>query len=474
MSNQEVFSTADAGNAPEAVKQFAERMAKAQGTKVKLSTERSGYHLYIPCPDCLHDHGAKEIEDPKYAINLSKHLAIGDQYQDLKVRKMSLDPTVMEAAYQAEEVRDKAVGICMRTRESKQPHKFSVRSLLNMGTVEDRHPDIRTRCEVIGGVGNADRESHWEPDENGVLCPPPPGDVIPITELPPSHPAVEYLTERGYNLQRLWEQFRCSFCTSEYPAGTNGIYYRKLPGGWADTPQHRIIFYSMVNGVAATWQGRYPERIVTNQEGSQDRYMLHPYDTVRPGHRPVSGDAGIRFTWSHVATRGNQQSAWVPVPPYDERDAEGHLRFNPSKGSPSKYRTAKYSNRELMGWDAAMARADADDSPFKWIVLCEGPLDAARVGPGGVALIGASISPENAVKVASNFHVAFTAFDNDLAGRAATQKIGQTLMGARQRNPTIQLVIPLEVSGGKDIGDMKQDEFDRMLKMAIRRSQRGT
>lgn len=44
-------------------------------------------------------------------------------------------------------------------------------------------------------------------------------------------------------------------------------------------------------------------------------------------------------------------------------------------------------------------------------MLTEGPLDAARVGPGGIVLIGKSMNQENAAKVASKFHLVFTGFE---------------------------------------------------------------
>ena len=83
--------------------------------------------------------------------------------------------------------------------------------------------------------------------------------------------------------------------------------------------------------------------------------------------------------WSHTGTRSNPKAKWVPVPPFDE-EKDGQLKFKPSK-----YRTAKYSSRQMMGWDAAVKRAEEDTADITWVVLCEGPLDAARCGPGGVA-----------------------------------------------------------------------------------------
>jgi hypothetical protein len=180
-------------------------------------------------------------------------------------------------------------------------------------------------------------------------------------ELDPLHPARWYIEKyRRVDLQRLTDLYRCSYCTKEYPKGQHNIWYRKFPGGWTDTPQGRIIFYSLHNNVPLTWQGRYPEFVTPD---GLNKYGLHPYTEE----------------WSHLATRATAKQAWMPVPPFDEVDEDGHIKF-----APSKYKTAKHSGRELMGWDGAIKRADEDDDPIRWCVLTEGPLDGARVGPGGL------------------------------------------------------------------------------------------
>lgn len=51
-----------------------------------------------------------------------------------------------------------------------------------------------------------------------------------------------------------------------------------------------------------------------------------------------------------------------------------------------------------------------------------------------------------AARVSGNFHIVFTALDNDLAGKAATEKIGKMLMGASSHSSVTQLVVPLQVT----------------------------
>ncbi len=435
-----VSSIAGGSHAPEAVRRLAERLGRHHDCPVKITSEAKGYHIYLPCPACLETHGKRELQDPKYAINASKYLGIG-QYAD----------EVRNASHLLEHKDgDGSISVCMRTRQSKSPHFYRVRDLEQMGTVLSRHPDLmKVKFKLVGTGATDDARKHWEIDPaSGVACPPPPGKVIPLLELgDPFHPAIEYLVNRGFDLSKLQDQFRCGFCEVEYPHNTNGIYYRVMPGGWKDTPQHRIIFYSMIDGVPMTWQARVLEKLSPD---GLTKFMLNPY--------------AVPYRWDVVAVRANFSSSWIPVPPFDEASEDGTIKFQPSK-----YRTAKYSVRELMGWDAACARADNDPSPYKWIVLCEGPLDAARVGPGGVAVIGSSLSPDNLERIASRFHIVYTAFDTDRVGKAATEKIGKALLGGGLRNSVVIQVVPLQITGGKDLGDMTQAEFDRMFTIAKKR-----
>ena len=471
-----------ASNAPPEIMKLVKRFQNAHDCPMILSRETSGYHLYLPCPECLETHQRRELEDPKYAINLSMIAGLGDEFRD--TTHNSWMPAAIQERDSLEKRKEYGSGICMRTRSSSKPHRIPIEDLLRMGTVTSRHPDILTQASISGSVGSAEREEMWEVDPvSGELCPPPPGETVSITSLPEAHPAVAYLRGRGFDPNLIEDQFRLSFCTKEYPYGQKSIYYRKMPGGWKDTPQYRIIFYSLIDGIPLTWQGRVIERI---SDDNLDRYMLHPYaggfyhttsenealNAARAGNYEGEFQAtwdAVRegywvFQWSHTHTRANPAGAWQPVPPFDET-RDGSLMFQPSK-----YRTAKYSSRQMMGWDAAVARAANED--VKWCVLLEGPLDGARTGPGGIPLIGSSISDENATKVVSNFNIVFTGFDSDKAGRGATDKVTKKLMELKCRNPIILGVMPLPIPEGKDVGDLSEEEYQKIFHRALARSKR--
>jgi len=337
----------------------------------------------------------------------------------------------------------------MRTVDSADRHVWKVSQLLQMPSVQIRHPDLKSISHVSYNTV-ADKQKHWEIDpQTWILSPPLPGDVTPITELNDDHPAVLYLTRRGYDMQRLYDQFQVSFCTKEYPHDKNGIWYHKhMPNGWADTTQGRVIFFALINNARMTWQARYIEYV---SDDGLYKYALHPYT----------------FEWDLIEARANAAAPWMRVSPFDAI----HPKTGKFRWSLSKYRTATHSTRELMGWDAAVR--NAKDMEIPWCVLCEGPLDAARVGPGGIALIGKSINIQNAEKVVKNFAVVYTAFDNDTAGKGATEKITKQLLRCKVRGKKLVHVQPFPVSkSGKDLGDMEQSEFDTLFKKVQRKTKR--
>ena len=485
---QELKVNDGAVHAPSEIKRWANKIMEAQGCPATLSQESSGYHLYIPCPECLHTHASEELEDRKYSINLSMIAGQGDDFRDRDTSTFLQDDMDhnQEMAYR----RESASSICMRTRSSNEPHRFSLSEIISMGTVSERHPDIHTRAKMINSAGSADREQYWEEDPvTGEKVPPPPGEIVRLTDLPDNHAVVLYLKNRGYDdLEKITKQFRLAFCTKEFPEGVKDIYYRRFPGGWKDTPQHRLIFHSLnTKGSPVTWQARIIEKLSDDQ---LTKLALHPYRgggpynttnigkliqmhqrDLQPNEKiEVSGGPGNYWVhiWSAVATRSNSQGKWIPLAPFDEVNQDGNLKFEPSK-----YRTAKYSSREMMGIPAALERADSDTDDMRWVVLCEGPLDAARIGPGGIAVLGSSLSPDRSSMVAANFHAVILAFDNDKAGRDAKHKIRRNLERVSGRAAVLQGVTEFPLGEGQDLGDLKQDVCDARLAKLIKKFKRG-
>ena len=88
-------------------------------------------------------------------------------------------------------------------------------------------------------------------------------------------------------------------------------------------------------------------------------------------------------------------------------------------------------------------------------------------------MIGKSISPANAQKIANNFHVVFLGFDTDRWGKEASEKVSEVLYGCGARSPLLAHVQPLDIREGKDLGEMPQDDFDTLMSSALRKAKRS-
>lgn len=116
-----------------------------------------------------------------------------------------------------------------------------------MDTITARHPDIHPSYRKK-------ENPTGRPTPSGQKCPPPAGDITPILELSPYHPARWYLENyRKFDIQRLTDIFR-----------------------------H--------NGGPRTWQGRGLERV---SDDGLNKFGLHPHtfkwDLVGDPGSPCAG-----------------------------------------------------------------------------------------------------------------------------------------------------------------------------------------
>lgn len=72
----------------------------------------------------------------------------------------------------------------------------------------------------------------------------PPGETVPLTDLPDDHPAIRYLVHRGYDPAGLWNSFSVEYCTHADPGHSMA--------------QDRIIAPVSMNGQVVGWIGRLP------------------------------------------------------------------------------------------------------------------------------------------------------------------------------------------------------------------------
>jgi 5S rRNA maturation endonuclease (ribonuclease M5) len=391
---------------PRAITILAEALSRLHGPAV-IRNESNGYHIYLPSPECLKTDGRKEIQSKHLTVNASRYKQTDDW-----VRKhgQSLDDLAKD--YSA---------VCHKTDT-----KYKVSDLLNerkFPTLEKRGlPNISSK--IIQAA--TQQMASLVDDGKGNMVPMDPGVVVPINSLPPFHPASVYLKDRGYDLDLLYKQFKCSFCTQENPRNdAKGIYYKSLPLDFKDTPQGRIVFYSFINGVQVGWQARIIERVEDNL-----KYYFHPY----------------KNNWVAAEQKNTETGKWEPIPGIEIK-LEGYT----IEWKPSKYKTAfgMLRNETLMGLDAALDFNKKLGLKKPTVCIVEGPLDAGRIGPGAVALLGKYMSERHADLLVSKFKKLIVVADNDKAGREMADRI-RHLMSDR-RAEVVFVDIPDKY---KDVGEM--------------------
>jgi hypothetical protein len=382
-----------AAGVPQEVLLLAEKLKHKHGD-VRIAREKHGFHIYIASPICLQRHGRMELDKKHLAINAEKYLGLGEWRRS-------------KGTYNAD-----SCALCMKTRT-----RYKISDLMLMPNLAAR--GIPTHDAFKVQVNDTSRA--LVKDTNGNMIPDVPGKTVPLSSLPPDHPAIQYLTGRGYDIPQLVSQMSVDFCVEEAPEdATKGRFYRRFNGGFRDTPQNRIIFYADIHGVRKGWQARYIEHVADNT-----RYVLHPYNN----------------SWCAVAKKVDGK--WEKLPPYGELDL-------------SKYKTAFGAKRNeiVMGLDAAVRWNETFRRGKPYVCsLSEGPLDAGRVGPPGLAVLGKSLSDNQAKLIATHFKRTLIIADNDKAGQELKQNMIAQLSQYIQDMPV--LVVP---SPHKDIGDVPAAE----------------
>jgi hypothetical protein len=167
--------------------------------------------------------------------------------------------------------------------------------------------------------------------ENNV---PSPGRLVPFASLSDSHPAVEYLSARGFDideLRNLEPSMALHYCVKGIPFKTG-------------TTTGRIVFPFYMEGSLKGWQARKVEQVV-----SEDKKLVWNEES-----------------WATVSR--NRNGDWTDK-------------------SVSKYLTCPGMSRSsvLYGYDQAYNENPSDNQV---IVIVEGPLDQLKVGYPSVGTLG--------------------------------------------------------------------------------------
>ena len=401
--------------------ELAEKIARVHGP-TSIRRESNGVHIYFPSPLVVEEQGIKEVlrPYPHGCLNAEKYLGTGKFAKTRGTKNMDR--------------------LCCRCNKYHQ--SLSVRELLLMPPIEER-----VGCDVSRRVQDESvTDDHaLETDEMGVRVPRGPGKTTPLTELPDDHVAIQYLRDRGFtDLPRLVRQFNASYCYEELPQSRAlRIGYRRLPNGFTDTPEGRIILEARVNGSRVGWQARVLNRV--NEMGHQEYWCSK------------------RGQWIPMEVR-NTKGKWELLAQHAETPGQTF--------GISKYKTATGTRRNeiLMGLDAAVAwnrEQGRDMDPLCYLV--EGPLSAARPGPPGVAMMGSELSESQARLILNHFRTCVYIPENNEKGRKSVKRVQERLGGA------VRLLITDLPESVDDPGELSEEAWRLFKRESVdpRVNQRG-
>ena len=397
---------------PREVEMLAGALARIHG-HVNIRREKGGLQIMMACPECLQRDGKKELSSRHLAVNAERNLGLG---------KWAMQVGQYNADYS---------GFCMK-HSSSTGKGMLVSDLMAMVPLKERgYPDA-----PLGGITRPAPGKCIIPDDKGNMIPDHPGEVIPLLDLPSNHPAVEYLVNRRFDITALTVQFRVGYCVKEAPEnGAVDRYYRRLPCGFRDTPQGRIIFYADVKGVQRGWQARIIERTI-----GDIKYYLHPYQN----------------DWMPMEQRNSETGKFEPMPHV--------LKDTTLQWKPQKYKTAFSAERNqmLMGFDAATHWNQLMRLTKKLVIVTEGPGDAGRYGSPGIPLLGKFLSDAQARMLIDHFDCVLYAGQNDEASRQLGNQIEIAMVGRVE----YAAIYPPE--GTKDVGDMTTKAAWAIARVAIK------
>jgi 5S rRNA maturation endonuclease (ribonuclease M5) len=303
---------------------------------------------------------------------------------------------------------------CGRCNKTSKPYNLD--QLLSMPTLEHRGIKPPASRITICMEGINDNKAGGKPK--------PPGDVIPVTLLPSNHHAIQYLNSRGfYDMMSLYNQFETSYC---YKA-LEGQYYGRGMLGFDKTPQGRLVFFLKTDGEDKGWQARILEK--TDSEG---KYYFHPHTQSWYKHSVLV------------------DGVWTPLSGLEELKITKYV-----------IGAGTLSTHTIMGFDAACRH------PGDAVIIVEGVLDAAKVGPPAVSMQGKSISDIQVRMITNRYNADGTrkfkrvavAADNDEAGEYLKERVIHCFQSLGI--PVEAVTVPKQY---KDIGEMPDREAKELLK----------
>lgn len=241
----------------------------------------------------------------------------------------------------------------------------------------------------VKGVFSTDAKSFTEADKSIIS----PGSCVPLSTLSAEHVAIKYLRHRKYDIAELERQWLAAWCTHGLEMGTT----------------NRIIFYGRMFGSIKGWQAR----LVDYMDSEGTRWIWTPNNE-----------------WKFSSTLQQRTS---------DEDPEKTPKY---LSAPGMFRSSV-----VLNLDTAVAKS-VRLGFGRTIVLCEGMLDAARIGEMAVPLLGKSISEEQARIVKAHVDRVVIMLDPDAADKV--DDIKRSLSGITTCSAVVH--------GYKDPGDAPVEE----------------
>lgn len=423
MQDEEIYTSGSITTAdvPEQVKALAMQLSKIHGP-VQVTSEASGMHLYVADPELLLKDGEKELASRHMAINVDKYFGLNkwdvDEYPTKENQQL----------YKKYRMEGKEVPCCMSMKTGKPS---SVSFLLSLPPVDQR---ISTTRVIHPNVFSSATNKSLVYDDKGNLVPERPGDVVSLAELEEQHPARQYLCQRGFNPDLLASEFNVGYCTQALAEDrAKGIYWSKLPANVRNSPANRIIFPMLdADCVQRGWQARVIDFVDSHK---------------------------ARWLWTDTAR-------WLQI------EADGVDLFKNELNPDGFKKLHKYINARGMARNAVMFGLyqavkwhDAKNIPWerRACILMEGALDVAKGGPPCIALLGKSMSAEQAEQIKKHFCNVYVIADRDAAGQSMLRSVNKQL---GETHVVRELLLP---DGKKDLGECSYAEAEEVCKPALRR-----
>lgn len=320
-------------------------------------------------------------------------------------------------------------GHCNAAHCVKTGRHWNIDELLRMKPVEQR---AHLKAPLKRELSFHDAVDRLVENSQGKRVPPSPGTVIPLDQLDEEHPAIRYVKSRNLDPEQLVEQFRAGYCTKANP----DLKSCAIPGGLCRPPEGRLILFADRNGTQLGWQARRLELWIGEQ--------LYFWDA-----------------W---------KNEWLPI---GERTEDGFKVYDRYDGSLVGMReddvlARKYFNAPgmrtsatLMGIDAAIKWRFRTGEPV--LGLVEGALDAARLGPPFVAMMGLALKSEQAASLSGQgFKRVVFVCDQD--GNPANAK--QTRESMKVLKPYFEVQELHLPPGVKDPAELNDSQREQLLEKA--------